>query len=196
MLTALKLSTLTLPDWDLRAARKLIDVDGFLLVQIQQLWKIISLRNPTPPPGADSATRNEANQQKMQDPFLRLVTNLIRLRTALNADLMASMLTADANEQPAAADAVKQSQTQTLDAPLPVDDVAPLAMTILPDVSALFGTGASSDFVQGFDYPFFMQDLSDLDEREANFNDIFGRYPSDMANVNNAFMNWGVSALM
>lgn len=195
MLTSLKLSTLTLPGWDLRAVRKQVDFDGYLLVQIQQLWDIVLLRNPTPPLGTDSAKRNEANQQKMQDPFLRLVTSLVRLRTAINADLLASMPAADANEQPAAA-AVKQSQSQNLDASPPADDVASLGMTFLPDVSAFFGTGASGDFVQGFDDPSLMQDLSNLDEWEANFNAIFGRYSSDVASANNAFMNWGVSAPM
>ncbi|PSR76280.1 hypothetical protein BD289DRAFT_378763 [Coniella lustricola] len=188
MLVNLKLSTLSLPGWDLRIARKQLDFDGFLLAQIQQLWDVISIRNPAAPAGADSATKHEINQQKFQDPIVRLVTNLARLRIAINADLLTSVAV-DVVEE-AAADSVKPP----LDTP-PPQDVVPLDMPIMPDVSAFFAAGGSGDMTQGFDDS-FAQELYDLDQWEANFNAMFGRPPGDAANIGNTFMNWSIPVLM
>lgn len=108
MLVCLKLSTLSLPGWDLRLVRSEgIDFERYLLLQIRELEDFTAMRKDPKSPEVvpllvDERVATAAGPRagvvggvmpppSFEDPFVRLYTRLSQLRVCIVAELAATM---------------------------------------------------------------------------------------------------------
>lgn len=184
MLVCLKLSTLSLPGWDLRLVRKELDFDHYLVTQTDELRRLSVMRHrgsqANDTGGRQQQSGNEAGSP--QDPYYRLHTKLAKLREFLLAELAgslpqegsqtdASRSDADVSASSSAASAVTKPEAAAVD-----NDMAPAAPMQTMDTNGIpvpeYGNEFTDDMTQGFDDGFWQGMYTN--EWETNFSAILG----------------------
>lgn len=180
MLVCLKLSTLSLPGWDLRLVRQELDFDKYLEKQIEELRCYIDRRNEhRNVEDGPEMTEGASGSIPFQDPFIRLHHNLTKLRVCVLAELVATMPVATGTLQSKNMNPVASEGTPRRDIPTDTDAV----------VAALFEgkLAESSNLVDGFDDPFWA-DMYKVSEWETNFGALLGWDPEDVASP--SYTSW------
>ncbi|KAI3395280.1 hypothetical protein diail_1478 [Diaporthe ilicicola] len=180
MLTSLKLSTLSLPGWDLGLVRRELDCGKFLDKQIHEVRWLLEKRSRgawRPEPAAAAARRRPA---ATLDPLETLYTRLLELSVPLRAELAAAMerqnngtgASAAVLGAPtaAAAAAAEPGEAASPGGPLGEEDQQQQQQQQQQHATA---DTTVLDFMQDPEGPFW-QDMYRVNEWETNFSSLFG----------------------
>ncbi|KAL1852818.1 hypothetical protein Daus18300_012062 [Diaporthe australafricana] len=187
MLTSLKLSTLSLPGWDLGLVRRELDAAKFLDMQIHEVRFLLEKRSRGAwrPGGRHRGVRRDAaTATATLDPLEALYKRLMELSVPLRAELAAAM--ERQNEGAAAAGAVLAAPTPSA-AVEAGEAAAPAEVSVGEEQQQQqvqqqqqqqqHQLGAADpgmlDFTQDPEGPFW-QDMYRVNEWETNFSSLFG----------------------
>lgn len=177
MLVCLKLSTLSLPGWDLRLVRDEVDFDRYLLLQIQELREFTARRKQNYELGNDGdSTEAGDGMVSFEDPFVRLCNKLSQLRACVVPELAATMPGPDAPARP-------QSSAKDVQSVAAANGTAhqDASMNAAHGGAEHLGDAFPGDSVEVFDDFNFWQELYGVNERETNFSSLLAWGSDDMS---------------
>lgn len=148
MIVCLRLSNLSLPGWDLALARRELNFDRYLVLQIEELREFTAQRSQSPGP--------DDGMQPFQDPYVCLHDKLVKIRASVVAEMAATMLPVSSHGPCEAMDAAGAGGTAHRDRSETTDAIATENIE-----------GGFSDSLSGFDDAFW-QDLYRDTEWETN----------------------------
>lgn len=162
MLTSLKLSTLSLPGWDLGLVRRELDAAKFLDMQIHEVKFLLEKRSHGAWRPDAGRVRRHAGAATL-DPLETLYTRLMELIVPLRAELAAAM---ERQNEGAAAAAVLAAPAE-----VPVEEEQQQQVQQQQQIGA--ADPGMLDFTQDPEGPFW-QDMYRVNEWETNFSSLFG----------------------